>query len=159
MVPYVLVSQSRYDILCGMSAFHLRATWQRVVGVIALSLPLWQVCRSVLDFSGYIDFFATHTKEPGWVGVMLEWLLNPSPWTIAPAMVLGFGLLIWDGRRRQAGLMAMIPKPQAIEFSNDLRSSPTADIESLTRLALISRVETFTRNCEALKRKRTEQQM
>jgi len=69
-----------------MSAFRFRATWQRLAGAIVLLLA---VCRSILDFSGYVDFFATHTKEPGWVGVMFDWLLNPPSWAIMPTIALG----------------------------------------------------------------------
>lgn len=77
-----------------------KAPWRKLVGVGLLLPSGWQFCRWLLEGAGYVDFFNTHIKEPGWVGAVIEWLVNPPPWTFLPTIILGFALILWDERRR-----------------------------------------------------------
>ena len=81
-----------------------RITWRKLVAGILFLPSLWQTCRPVLDYAGYYDFYVSHAKEPGWLGTMLDWFLNPPQWALGPSIVVGLLLIYWDLRSRQAKL-------------------------------------------------------
>jgi len=59
------------------------------------SLPaVWELVRRLLDWGGYIDSISAHLIEPGWVGEMIGFLINPPAWSIYPVILIA-ALFIW----------------------------------------------------------------
>jgi hypothetical protein len=75
--------------------------WRTILGVFSL-VPVG--CRAVvwmLSQLGNIDFVITHINEPGWVGRVIELIINPPGWLLTAALLGGLGLLFWDNRRHR----------------------------------------------------------
>lgn len=63
-------------------------------------LLLWQVLRAIIGFAGDIDLIVDRLHEPGWIGVMMRWLLEPQPAALTIALILiGLSLIWWDFNR------------------------------------------------------------
>ncbi|UVK43367.1 hypothetical protein BPNPMPFG_005155 [Mesorhizobium sp. AR07] len=55
-----------------------------------------------------------HVHELGWIGLVIAFLLNPSPWIIVPALVVGFLLLYLDNKRhRNPVLVEAVEAPES----------------------------------------------
>jgi hypothetical protein len=77
----------------------LRKHWLSVVGALSLAESAWRGTRWLLDLAGTGEFVVGHVREPGWIGSMVAFVLNPPPWIFFPCFVVG-ALLIWHDLRR-----------------------------------------------------------
>jgi hypothetical protein len=48
-----------------------------------------------------VDLVITKLREYGGIAAVIEFLINPPPWFIFPAIIIGFLLIWWDTARRQ----------------------------------------------------------
>ncbi len=73
--------------------------WRSVLGGLGLLEVAWRAIAWTLSTLGNIDFVVTHVKEPGWVGQVMAFIINPPGWFLLIALASGFALLFWDMRR------------------------------------------------------------
>lgn len=81
-----------------------------VFGFILWAPVIFRGVKSIVGFGGDLDFLLSRAQEPGWVGVVLTWMLAPPDWLLLPLIVLG-GFLIWLDVNRP---WAPKPKPAQI---------------------------------------------
>lgn len=87
--------------------------WKSISGAC---LWLYNLVQSIFNLLGIVDFIVSHTKEIGWVGDVLDWLLTPPPGAVALTLVIGGGLLWWGSKRRPEVRPRNIP--QASQMAN-----------------------------------------
>lgn len=63
--------------------------WQGLVAV-------WKGLRAILHWAGDIDFVVERAQNPGWVGDVINSLLNLPGWLNLLIIALGLGLIYWD---------------------------------------------------------------
>jgi len=108
----VLAQRLKLVILRGMTKRLFRFSWRSLTGLVFLLPSAWQSCRHLLDYAGYYDFYVSHAKEPGWVGTVLECLLNPPTWSLVPTIALGLVFIYWDTRNRHAESDVAVARPK-----------------------------------------------
>lgn len=82
-----------------------RTHWPAAAGVAALLVSGLQAIRALLSGAAEIDFLVTRINDPGWIGVVLNSVLNPPSYLLLLLILVGFGLLFWDARRSRATRM------------------------------------------------------
>lgn len=71
----------------------------RILGFVALLPSALKAGKWLVGLGGDIDFVISRSQEPGWVGDMTDWLIDPPSWLHIPLMVLGFALIWWGVRK------------------------------------------------------------
>lgn len=89
--------------------------WRAVLGAATLIGPALQALRWIVTAAGDIDFIVTRAEEPGWVAVVLNFILNPPPWALLPFILIGLALILWDNRRRHKLGTVIAPSMAASE--------------------------------------------
>lgn len=84
--------------------------WPSVVGALWLLEVAWKIVSGVLSTLGNVDFVVTHVKEPGWVGQMMDFIINPPGWFLIIALMGGFALLLWDARRSRPPAASVVKR-------------------------------------------------
>lgn len=74
----------------------IRRHWRSFVAFI---LFVWTVSTRVVGWAGSVDLVISRTQDPAWVGTVIDYLLNPSPWLDIVLIGGGLGLIWWDVRR------------------------------------------------------------
>lgn len=69
--------------------------------------------------AGYAEFVSAHIQQPGWVGDVLSFLIDPPPWITFPALVIGLLLIWWDARRSRNRKLS-VPTPADPDGDPDL---------------------------------------
>jgi hypothetical protein len=78
----------------------IRAFWLSLVGAALFFYnAVWPGIRWLLDWAGNLDFIASRIADPGWVGVVIEWVLDPPGWASALLAAAGLAFITWDVRR------------------------------------------------------------
>ena len=80
--------------------------WAAALGLFSLVPSAFRLMKAGLDYAGYSDFIIGHIKEPGWVGDVLELLLNPPPALLLTTLLAGLLLIWWDVRKTTHGSAA-----------------------------------------------------
>src|ERR1700730_17976453 len=75
--------------------------WRAVLGGAALLPSLWRGFVWLFDWGARIDLIVTKLREYGEAAAVIEFLINPPPWFIFPAIIIGLLLIWWDVTRRQ----------------------------------------------------------
>ena len=73
--------------------------WPRIAGWLAVLIVIGEAIHFVITLGGDVDFVVTRAANPGWVGKMTGYLLNPPLWTLPILLVFGLGLIWWDVKR------------------------------------------------------------
>lgn len=73
--------------------------WRSALGIIFLIPPAWHALHSLIMWGGDIDFVISRSADPGWVGNLIDFLLNPPGVITLPFIVIGLLLIYWDNRR------------------------------------------------------------
>ena len=75
--------------------------WKTIRIIYGVCSLVWFISAGLLRILGDIDFIVERIQNPGWVGMMLNWI-NSSP-TILNIVILmsGIGVLIWAIRKPQ----------------------------------------------------------
>jgi hypothetical protein len=76
----------------------------------------------VVGLGGDIDFILSRSQEPGWVGQMINWIIDPPAGAIAPLIVLGF-LLIWLDVKRPWRLLRW-RRPASLPIATSQLATP-----------------------------------
>jgi hypothetical protein len=74
----------------------------------------------VFDWGARLDVIIAHVHELGWIGNVFAFFLDPPPWSIFPAFVVGFLFLVLEARRTKSSPSVMpndavttaLPSPQ-----------------------------------------------
>lgn len=125
-----------------LAVMWFRRHWVALLGALTLVPPILKGLNGLLGLGGNADFIISHRQEPGWVGTMLDWLLNPPSWAIIPTIVLGLGFILWDAKKQQVTLPASSAAPRLLNQSS---SDTILGIEGLSRSALVEQVELLNR--------------
>src|SRR4051794_41031650 len=80
----------------------VRRHWIALLGLLPLIPAAFKGALALITVGGDIDFVVSRSQEPGWVGQMIGWLIDPPGWTILPFMLFGFACIYWDTRRKSA---------------------------------------------------------
>jgi hypothetical protein len=78
----------------------LRRHWLVLAGVVPLIPAAIKGALALINIGGNIDFVVSRSQDPGWVGQMIDWIIDPSGWAILPLIALGFACIYWDFRRK-----------------------------------------------------------
>jgi hypothetical protein len=115
----------------------LRHHWLALLGAIPLIPPLFKWFGRLVGRGGDADFIISRISDPGWVGTMIGWIINPPGWAIVP-LILGGLFLIWlDVRRRpDAPVKDQITTPETASAPYGTRpeKATTPDGEKLVEL-------------------------
>jgi hypothetical protein len=79
-----------------------RRHWLALAGFLPLIPPATKGVLSLLSVGGNIDFVISRSQEPGWVGQLMNWLIDPPSWMILPLIALGLTCIYWDAKRQPA---------------------------------------------------------
>lgn len=142
-------------ILCRMANRLFRFSWRSLTGLLFLLPSAWQSCRHLLDYAGYYDFYVSHAKEPGWVGAVLECLLNPPPWTLLPTIALGLAFIYWDARKRKARPDLVIVGPKSGFAEVVVKDEPEKPVSNQQIATAASQLPTALRMANTLDNIRT----
>lgn len=85
-----------YSVSVGFVRNHLSG----LLGGLVLVVPLLRAAKSIVGWGGDIDFVLSRSSDPGWVGALLNFLIDPPGYLVLPCIMLGFGLIWWDLSRR-----------------------------------------------------------
>lgn len=89
-------------MVCAMGSW-VQGHWRRAIAVALLwFLPLWQFARSIIMLGGDADFVISRSEDPGWVGAMLNFILNPPAWINLPLILAGLAVIYWGTRRNNS---------------------------------------------------------
>jgi len=69
----------------------------------------WRVIIWVIEQIGLVDTVLAHSNSMGWLQHIVDFAVAPPWWTLPAALVLGFGLIVWDYRRRLPPATASSP--------------------------------------------------
>ena len=73
--------------------------WLAIFGAVPLLVPLIRFAKWLVTLGGDVDFLVSRSEDPGWVGAMVNFIIDPPNWSIAPMIMAGL-ILIWlDGKR------------------------------------------------------------
>jgi hypothetical protein len=78
----------------------IRRHWLVLAGCLPLIPPATKGALSLVNFGGNIDFVISRSQNPGWVGRMINWLIDPPGWLILPLIALGLTCIYWDAKRQ-----------------------------------------------------------
>ena len=79
---------------------HWKAILAAFVGLPSLG-AIWRVGWNALSALGNIDFVISRSQNPGWIGYMINLLLNSPLWLILSGIVIGYLLFRVDNRQSQ----------------------------------------------------------
>jgi len=68
------------------------------LGFLVALVPIWHFVSFALDIGGYADFIIAHRQNPGWVGYMLRFVIDPPNWEIIPLFFIAVALIWADVR-------------------------------------------------------------
>jgi len=75
--------------------------WRAVLGGVAILPSIWRGLVWLFDWGTRVDLVITKLREHGGIAAVIEFLINPPPWFIFPAIIIGLLLIWWDTVRRQ----------------------------------------------------------
>jgi hypothetical protein len=79
----------------------LKNRWVQFLGTLGLLWQLvalvWKGLRLFLEWAGNIDFAVERVDNPGWVGAVIQFFLDPPGWVTLLAVVFGALVLLWSG--------------------------------------------------------------
>jgi hypothetical protein len=75
--------------------------WRAVLGGVAILPSFWRGLVWLFDWGARVDLVIAKLREYGGIAAVIEFLINPPPWFIFPAIIIGFLLIWWDTARRQ----------------------------------------------------------
>lgn len=79
----------------------LQEHWRATLGAATLIDPVWRVGRWVITILGDLDFLVSRINDPGWLGTVINFIVNLYG-ALAPILALaGLGLIYWDIRRHR----------------------------------------------------------
>jgi hypothetical protein len=81
--------------------------WTALLSIFPFLPALGRLLKPVLQWAGDLDLVISRIEDPDWMGIVMWWFLDPPPWVILPALIVGFLLIgadIWRGRRRRSDL-------------------------------------------------------
>lgn len=88
--------------MVGMSIIEwLKSHWRTALGVLALMEPVWKFGRMLLNALGDIDFIVLRTNDPGWIGVMMEYIFGIYGVLSPLILVAGIFFIVWDIRKHR----------------------------------------------------------
>jgi hypothetical protein len=111
----------------------IRRHWRALLALAPLLPPFVKGVLSFVGFGGSVDFVISRLQEPGWVAVMIRWLLDPPGWSILPMILMGLALIFWDSRRHRLGVA--IAGDASKQF-NERVGTPERDSDAMARLKL-----------------------
>jgi hypothetical protein len=76
--------------------------WRALAGAATLIPAAIKGALALITFGSDVDFIVSRSQDPGWVGKMINWIIDPPGWAIVPLIVLGLAFIYWDVRRRGA---------------------------------------------------------
>ncbi|TGR82781.1 hypothetical protein EN866_34710 [Mesorhizobium sp. M2D.F.Ca.ET.223.01.1.1] len=97
-----------------------KSHWPSILAVFAFAPGVFRWVVSVFDWGARLDVIIAHVHELGWVGNVFAFFLDPPPWSIFPAFVIGFFFLVLEIRRTKSSPSAIpngvvttaLPSPQ-----------------------------------------------
>lgn len=89
-------------------------------GAVGWLFALIQIIRQLLQLGGDIDFIVTRAQEPGWVGMMVEYIVNPPNYMLLIVFIVGSFLIWFDLRRAQARPILKSVQTNASELTSSL---------------------------------------
>jgi hypothetical protein len=96
--------------------------WALLLGLLAYIAPLSRGIKWLVGRGGDLDFIISRVADPGWVGVVINWILNPPAWTTFPLLLVGAVLIWWDLHRRKA--VPAVDRQQPSEADASVAASP-----------------------------------
>jgi hypothetical protein len=78
----------------------IRRHWVALLSAIPLIPTVFKWLGWIVSRGGDMDFVISRTNDPGWVGTMIGWIINPPGWAILPLIAGGLFLIWLDVRRR-----------------------------------------------------------
>jgi len=79
----------------------IRRHWIGIAAVATLIHPVFTVLRTLVQWGGDVDFIVSRMQDPGWVGAMLQWIVDPPGWAVTLMLLCGIALLVWEVRRKR----------------------------------------------------------
>jgi hypothetical protein len=125
----------------------LRKHWIALLGLLPLIPASFKGVIALITWGGDIDFVVSRSQDPGWVGQMINWLIDPPGWAILPLLSLGLACIFLDSRRRLAGMFADYTANQSYRTVKWLK--PEAAIDAFVKTEL---VEERNKNKESAER-------
>jgi hypothetical protein len=99
----------------------MRRHWVALLGVIPLIPTALKWIGWLISRGGDADFVISRSSDPGWVGAMINWIINPPAWAIMPLIVAGFALIWLDVKRRRAKVTVSPITPQEVSAPYGIR--------------------------------------
>ena len=102
----IFAADARAAVSCAACKRWLRKHWIALFGLLPLIPASFKGVLALITWGGDIDFVVSQKQDPGWVGQMINWLIDPPGWAILPLLSLGLACIFLDSRRRLAGMFA-----------------------------------------------------
>ena len=101
-----------------------KSHWPSILAIVAFAPGVFRWVVSIFDWGARLDVIIAHIHELGWVGSVFAFFLDPAPWSIFPAFVIGFLFLALEVRKTKsspsvlqgAGAITALPTPQLPVF-------------------------------------------
>lgn len=79
----------------------IKRHWVSVIGLFSFVEPALRFSKWLIGLLGDIDFVIARSKEPDWLGVLVQHLLDLPAWSSPVLVLVGLGLIYWDVRRNR----------------------------------------------------------
>lgn len=109
--------------------------WRAVLGSVAFLPSIWRGLVWLFDWGARVDLVITKLREYGGIAAVIEFLINPPPWFIFPAIIIGLLLIWWDTARRQKPIIvADQENSSGVGGDHSLIGNPTSNLIGSPRI-------------------------
>ena len=119
---------------------------------MALLPPTWKAFWGLIGYGGSIDFLVERSKDPSWLRLVMESILNSPAWTNLPLIAMGLLFIWWDVARRahtqamEAVAAAPLPLPPVLRVPKAMGSATPQEREFVPRELTPARLFSFYDN-------------
>lgn len=107
--------------------------WVALISAVPFAVPVLKSAGWLISRAGDADFIISRSADPGWVGAMINWVIDPPGWAMIPLIIAGLLLIYWDVRRNRNARAPVQDRSLPVQAAAARKSQPANSVPTYTR--------------------------